>query len=72
MTIGSMVGHCSLVPRHALWVCLDIEGSKLGNLNMYAPTDVRARASFWHLVVDNPTHGGLPNFSFWGGGGVGV
>ena len=32
-------GHGTLVPRRALWVGLDIEGSRIGILNIYAPID---------------------------------
>ena len=36
----------TLVPGCALWVGLNIEGSRIGILNIYAPTDVRQRAAF--------------------------
>ena len=34
-------GHGTLVTGHALWVGLDLEGSRLGVLNIYAPMDLR-------------------------------
>lgn len=57
---SNVVHHSSLVPSRALWVSLDIEGSTLGILNVYAPTDLHARASFWLDVVDS-----LPEMDSW-------
>ena len=31
---------------------LDIEGSRIGILNIYAPTDLRQRAAFWSTLPD--------------------
>ena len=50
--VPNVVGHGLLVPNRALWVSLDIEVSKLGILNVYAPMDLQARASFWLDVVE--------------------
>lgn len=41
-----------MVPRCVLWVVLDIEGSKVGILNIYTSTDLWWRATFWRMLVD--------------------
>ena len=45
--------HGTLIPGRALWVGLDIKGSKIGVLNIYAPTDMRRRATFWSALADS-------------------
>lgn len=45
-----MIGYGSLVPRQALWIGLDIEGSRLGILNIYAPIDMHKRFAFWRTI----------------------
>ena len=44
-------GHGTLVLGRALWVGLDIEGSRFGILNIYASTDLRWRAAFWGTLT---------------------
>lgn len=44
--------HGSLVHGQALWVGLDIEGSKLRILNVYTHVDMQRRAAFWRIIVD--------------------
>ena len=56
--------HGTLVPGCALWVGLDIEGSRIGILNIYAPTDLRRRAIFWSTVT-----GLIPEMDSWIVGG---
>lgn len=46
LLLQHVYGHGTLVPGRALWVGLDIEGSRIGILNTYAPTDLRRRAAF--------------------------
>ena len=38
--------HDTLIPSRALWIGLELEGSRIGVLNIYAPTDMRRRATF--------------------------
>ena len=45
-------GHGTLVPKCVLWISLDIEGPKVGILNIYAPTDLWQRATFWRTLAD--------------------
>ena len=53
-------GHGTLVPGRALWVGLDIEGSRVGILNVYAPIDLRRRSAFWSTLT-----GLLPKMDSW-------
>ena len=45
--VQHVCGFGTLVPGRALWVGQNIEGSRIGILNIYAPTDLRWRAAFW-------------------------
>ena len=54
----------TLVPGRALWVGLNIEGSRIGILNIYAPTNLRQRAAFWSSLTD-----ALPEVDSWIVGG---
>ena len=38
--------HGTLIPGRALWIGLELEGSRIGVLNIYAPTDLRHKATF--------------------------
>ena len=59
-SIVHVYSHGTLVPSQALWVGLDIEGSKMGILNIYAPTGLRWRAAFWRSLSDS-----LPEVDSW-------
>ena len=48
----------------ALWIGVELEGSKIGILNIYAPTDLRRRATFWRSLTDL-----LPAMDSWIVGG---
>ena len=49
-------GFGTLIPGRVLWVGLNIEGSRIGILNIYALTDLRQRVAFWsfltHLLLE--------------------
>ena len=47
----SVFGHGSLIPGRALWVGLELEVSRIGILNIYAPTDLRSRVTFWRTLT---------------------
>ena len=44
--------HGTLIPGRALWVGLELEGSRIGVLNIYAPTDPWCRATFWRTLME--------------------
>ena len=44
--------HGTLIPGRALWIGLELEGSKIGVLYIYASTDLRRRATFWRSLTD--------------------
>ena len=48
----SVFCHSSLIPDQALWVGLDLEGSRIGVLNIYAPTYFRHRVTFWRTLIE--------------------
>ena len=56
----SVFGHGLLIPDRALWVVLELEGSRIGVLNIYAPTDLRCRATFWRTLIEL-----LPDMDSW-------
>ena len=44
--------HGTLIPGRVLWISLELEGSRIGVLNIYAPTDLRRRATFWRTLTE--------------------
>ena len=56
--------HGTLIPGRALWIGLELEGSRIGVLNIYAPTDLRRRATFWRTLTEL-----LPVMDLWIVGG---
>ena len=62
--VQHVFGFGTLIPGRALWVGLSIEGSRIGILNIYAPTDLRRRATFWSSLTAL-----LPEMDSWIVGG---
>ena len=57
-------GYGSLIPGRALWLGLELEGSRIGVLNIYTPTDLRRRVTYWRTLTEL-----LPAMDSWIVGG---
>ena len=53
-------GHGTIVFGRAIWVSVIVEDRLLGFMSVYAPTEARARAVFWHDIFS-----ALPQVDSW-------
>ena len=53
-----------MIPGRALWVGLELEGSRIGVLNIYTPTNLWRMVTFWRTLIEL-----LPTMDSWIVGG---